>query len=369
MGCVASQELPAADNGRNPSPKPKPAFHSKEIDRQLRYAEQKEREKLKVLLLGTGESGKTTLIRQLCLLYGEGFSDKEKREYALVIRLNVVQALQALCGGADMLHAVDSASEELLAAKDLVEDTEHIKNDNWNKLSPEVLAAMRTLWAAPEIHTVTYGQRDRFQIIDSARYYLDKMDKIFAPSYMPSVADILRARAATTGIQEHSLVMNGTKFVFYDVGGQRNERKKWIHCFEDVTAVIFVIGLSEYNQVLYEDDTQNRFEEALTVWEEISNNQWFTKSCLILFLNKADLFREKVMRVPMSLHVKGYPASSDYSYEKGLSFIRSELQKRCKGRTPYTHVTSATDSSQMKAVFEAVREFVIRKALAVSGLV
>jgi hypothetical protein len=32
-------------------------------------------------------------------------------------------------------------------------------------------------------------------------------------------------------------------------GGQRNERRKWIHCFENVTAVIFVAALSEYDQV------------------------------------------------------------------------------------------------------------------------
>jgi len=41
----------------------------------------------------------------------------------------------------------------------------------------------------------------------------------------------------------------------FDVGGQRSERKKWIHCFEDVTAIIFCVGMSEYDQVLHEDET------------------------------------------------------------------------------------------------------------------
>jgi len=39
------------------------------------------------------------------------------------------------------------------------------------------------------------------------------------------------------------------------VGGQRSERKKWIHCFEDVTAIIFCVAMSEYDQVLHEDET------------------------------------------------------------------------------------------------------------------
>lgn len=39
------------------------------------------------------------------------------------------------------------------------------------------------------------------------------------------------------------------------MGGQRSERKKWIHCFEDVTAIIFCVAMSEYDQVLHEDET------------------------------------------------------------------------------------------------------------------
>jgi G-protein alpha subunit len=60
----------------------------------------------------------------------------------------------------------------------------------------------------------------------------------------------------------------------YDVGGQRNERKKWIHCFDDVTAVIFVASLSEYDQVLYEDNTVNRMEEAVTLFSDIANSRY-----------------------------------------------------------------------------------------------
>jgi hypothetical protein len=44
-------------------------------------------------------------------------------------------------------------------------------------------------------------------------------------------------------------------FKLFDVGGQRSERKKWIHCFEDVTAIIFCVAMSEYDQVLHEDET------------------------------------------------------------------------------------------------------------------
>lgn len=42
----------------------------------------------------------------------------------------------------------------------------------------------------------------------------------------------------------------------FDVGGQRSERKKWIHCFENVTSIIFCVALSEYDQVLRENSNQ-----------------------------------------------------------------------------------------------------------------
>jgi guanine nucleotide-binding protein G(i) subunit alpha len=42
----------------------------------------------------------------------------------------------------------------------------------------------------------------------------------------------------------------------FDVGGQRSERKKWIHCFENVTSIIFCVALSEYDQVLLEASDQ-----------------------------------------------------------------------------------------------------------------
>ena len=45
-------------------------------------------------------------------------------------------------------------------------------------------------------------------------------------------------------------------FRMVDVGGQRSERRKWIHCFENVTSIIFLVALSEYDQVLFESENE-----------------------------------------------------------------------------------------------------------------
>merc|ERR1719290_139789 len=81
---------------------------------------------------------------------------------------------------------------------------------------------------------------------------LDDLDRLGAKDYQPTEQDILRTRVKTTGIVEVHFSFKNLNFKLFDVGGQRSERKKWIHCFEDVTAIIFCVAMSEYDQVLHE---------------------------------------------------------------------------------------------------------------------
>lgn len=74
----------------------------------------------------------------------------------------------------------------------------------------------------------------------------------------------------------------------FDVGGQRDERRKWIQCFNDVTAIIFVTACSSYNMVLREDPTQNRLRESLELFKSIWNNRYI--HMFLLFGLKLILF-------------------------------------------------------------------------------
>jgi hypothetical protein len=65
-----------------------------------------------------------------------------------------------------------------------------------------------------------------------------------------------------------------------DVGGQRSERRKWIHCFENVTSIIFLVALSEYDQILFESDNE---VSALALapmdrWIDRSIDRWIDRS-------------------------------------------------------------------------------------------
>jgi len=62
------------------------------------------------------------------------------------------------------------------------------------------------------------------------------------------------------------------------------KEKKWIHCFSGVTSLLFVVALSEYDLVLFEDGKTNRMAEALSVFEDVANNQHLKKnSCYVIF--------------------------------------------------------------------------------------
>lgn len=124
----------------------------------------------------------------------------------------------------------------------------------------------------------------------------------------------------------------------FDVGGQRSERKKWIHCFEGVTCIIFIAALSAYDMVLVEDDEvvwkhfvlhgqsqfiwkafpldlvnklvffyfQNRMHESLHLFNSICNHRYFATTSIVLFLNKKDVFVEKIKKAHLSMCFPDY---------------------------------------------------------------
>ena len=142
--------------------------------------------------------------------------------------------------------------------------------------------------------------------------YFDSIDRIAAHDYLPNDQDVLRSRVKTTGITETTFIIQDLTYRMFDVGGQRSERKKWIHCFENVTTILFLVAISEYDQLLFEDETVNRMQEALTLFDSICNSRWFIKTSIILFLNKIDRFKEKLPASPMQNYFPDYEGESNH---------------------------------------------------------
>jgi len=223
---------------------------TKELEAHMDKLAQQESEKIKLLLLGAGESGKSTIFKQMKVIYGAQYSDQEKKQALPTIYSNILQAMKILLEQAVATNLL--AQVEAKAEFDMIRAL-----DENEAINVSVGDAIRILWADPGIKAV-WARRSEFQIIDSVQYYFNKIDTIKRPDYLPDKDDILMSRVRTSGIVTERYVIDGTVFEMYDVGGQRNERKKWIHCFEGVTAVIFVAAISEYDQKLFEDASTNR---------------------------------------------------------------------------------------------------------------
>jgi len=160
--------------------------------------------------------------------------------------------------------------------------------------------------------------------------------------------------------------INGVPFEMYDVGGQRNERRKWIHCFDNVTAVIFVTAISEYDQVLYEDENTNRMDEATTLFDQICNHQSFKKTSMILFLNKRDLFADKLKKKDMRDWKQDAADKCGQDYDKNVAYITQEFHNKNKdpaNRQVYCHATCATDTKNVSFVMGSVFDIILKENL------
>ena len=165
---------------------------------------------------------------------------------------------------------------------------------------------------------------------DSVSYFIDEIHRISSPGYLPTDNDILRARSRTTGMSETKFSLGGLNFHLIDLGGACTERRKWIHQFDNMTSIIFVVAMSDYNRVLYPDDGQHVLTETLALFDSVVNSRWFQRSSFVLLFNKIDLFRKKLPLSPLADYFPDYCGGSDVNQAaKYLLSKFSELDRGC----------------------------------------
>uniref|UniRef100_A0A8C5LMI4 G protein subunit alpha 15 n=1 Tax=Leptobrachium leishanense TaxID=445787 RepID=A0A8C5LMI4_9ANUR len=278
---------------------------SREIDRLLDYDKKKNRKELKLLLLGTGESGKSTFIKQMRIIHGKGFSDEDRKEYARLVHQNIVTCMQSLVGAMESLQIPYAQPENKMNGKMIHE----LYPYKIQKIEKEQALAIMKLWGDSGIKKC-YERRTEYPLLDSAKYYMSNLERIMQNGFQPTDEDILRIRIPTTGINEYSFTVEGINLRMVDVGGQKSERKKWIHSFENVSALIYLASLSEYDQKLEENRKDNRMRESMALFRSILELPWFQETPIILFLNKTDLLPEKISFSDLATHFPNYKDTS-----------------------------------------------------------
>jgi hypothetical protein len=179
--------------------------------------------------------------------------------------------------------------------------------------------------------------------------FFEKISDIATPDYIPYDQDILRCRTETIGVSEVKITIQGIPFEFIDVAGQRGNRKKYLSLFSEVNAIFFVAAINEYDLFLKEDLSTNRMREALQLFEEIVNNKELEEVPIILFLNKVDLFEEKIARVPLTVCFPEYKGN-DRLEMKLIHTPRFTISKRMFGFHPKA-VHGQSEEGQAKHSF------------------
>ncbi|KAL6463677.1 hypothetical protein MHYP_G00280680 [Metynnis hypsauchen] len=247
----------------------------KEIERQLRMDKNDVHRQLKLLLLGTGESGKSTFIKQMRIIHGKGYSEEDRRDYTRLVFQNIFIAVQAM------------------------------------------IQAMETL---------------RIPFIDDKNTTYAAMLSSVTPETVMMV----------------------------DVGGQRSERRKWIHCFENVTSIIFLAALSEYDQVLLENTSENRMDESKALFKTIVTYPWFQNTSIILFLNKTDILKEKITKSHIADYFPEYRGPK-CDADTAMKFILKMYEEQnTERKRMYSHFTCATDTENIRLIFSAVKDTIMR---------
>uniref|UniRef100_A0A672RLN4 Guanine nucleotide-binding protein G(i) subunit alpha-1 n=1 Tax=Sinocyclocheilus grahami TaxID=75366 RepID=A0A672RLN4_SINGR len=323
MGCTLSTEDKAA------------VERSKMIDRNLRDDGEKAAREVKLLLLGAGESGKSTIVKQMKIIHEAGYSEEECKQYKAVVYSNTIQSIIAIIRAMGRLKIdfgdaarADDARQLFVLAGSAEEGF----------MTAELAGVIKRLWKDGGVQACFSRSRE-YQLNDSAAYYLNDLDRISQATYIPTQQDVLRTRVKTTGIVE-------THFTFKDL---HFKKCKSVYC-----------GLKSI---------VNRMHESMKLFDSICNNKWFTDTSIILFLNKKDLFEEKIKRSPLTICYPEYAGSN--TYEEAAAYIQcqfEDLNKRKYTKEIYTHFTCATDTKNVQFVFDAVTDVIIKNNLKDCGL-
>ncbi|KAI9219958.1 guanine nucleotide binding protein, alpha subunit [Blastocladiella britannica] len=335
---------------------------SVEIDKMLRDDARQHADTRRILLLGTSESGKSTVLKQMRLIANESLIEGEPgRRWLHTLQLNVVRGVVELIAGATSVGMDVPENEHTLLLGSLdpskLAGTPIPMPEEWREA---VLAVYNSPFLA-----LAFTRRHEFSVIDNSSYWYPQVPRIMEANARLTNEDVINARLETMGCSETRLQMYGLDYKVYDVPGNRAQRHAWVPFFDDANVILFVVATSSYDQMLPEDSSMNRLTDAMMVFEEIVNNKLLDKTAIILFLNKIDLLREKFDATELVAHFPDYAPSErkeDDRVEHALRFMAKKFYflNKVKERKLYVHNTCATDTKQARVLLATVNKIVIK---------
>eukprot|EP01084_Bolivina_argentea_P215369 365623_1 len=326
----------------------------------------------KILLLGIGNAGKSTIFKQLCQIHGNGFQQQDIDQATQNIYDCIIDQMKQLAEQCVENRENNNDDYDYILSKQVQDAVDYMLSPKIPrggiKITSEIANLITTLWNDASIKH-TFDIRANLGVVASAPHFFEDIHRIAANDYVPTDEDILLVRIPTTGIRSTSFWVDKNKFTIVDTGGERNERSKWVHQFSMVDAVLYVASLNCYDLNLFEEEDVNAMHENIWLFDLIINNRYFRSTNMILFLNKVDLFEKKIQTKSIKNCFPDYDGP-DNDKECALKYI-TEIFISCNtdlSRQIYTHVTCATDSHNVQKVFHDVQHAVVVAALQRNGI-
>jgi guanine nucleotide-binding protein G(i) subunit alpha len=243
----------------------------------------------KLLILGTSDSGKSTVLKQLQILHGGGIPKSEYESCKKAIRNQIILTCRTVLEFITIENGGNTpeGTEELVDLK--------LPVDLKDKLE-KIGLLVNHFWKNESVRKA-YQSLPQNQLPETNAFFMKHISRIFDPCYEPTNEDWLKLRTVTNNISETVIKFNSQYLHFFDVSGVKSHRKYWVSYFDDVTAILFVASLASYNQTMLEDDSKNRLMDSLVAFEGLVNNPLLMKTGIILFLNKRDLFEKKIKKI------------------------------------------------------------------------
>ncbi|GAB0100245.1 Guanine nucleotide-binding protein G(f) subunit alpha [Sergentomyia squamirostris] len=349
---------------------------------------------IKILLLGTGESGKSTIINQMKILHINEFTPAERIERISVIRQNLHESIYEIVANMEDLGLNFDCQTNKNSAQYIYTIGKILRED----FKPEdtYVEHIQNLWYDRGVQEC-FRRSNEYQLNDSAKYFIDRVEIVSKADYIPTTNDILHSRKITTTIHEVKFNVKIPKnmggglqeFRMFDVGGQRDQRNKWMYVFDGIDAVLFIISCGDFDQNLREDPKQNRLNEALKLFRGVWHNRFLVSAGIICFLNKQDIMERKIMEGKSigkyfpeyeNFRVSAKDGSMFDESNKTRCFIRHKLleitsetprpivNKECVRKECYFHFTVATDTDNIRKVFYDVHSMILNDILSRMGL-
>ncbi|KAI3333281.1 guanine nucleotide binding protein, alpha subunit [Ustulina deusta] len=242
-------------------------------------------------ILGTSESGKTTLLKGLKLAMEGSWTQEEKLPFSTVIWSNIVMGVRIVLEAMERMEIpLDDQRNECHVVTIFTQQAAAQTTP-----TSEVVDAILSLWRDDGFQSA-YQQRSQYQLNDNMAYYAEDIQRLGVPEYVPTDEDVLWARSESIGITETCFsdltLLQGLRCSFLDVGGAKRERRKWIHAYPQTSMVLFTVDTTAYGRVLFGCHHANRMSEQLAAFKTIVNSGWFTRTKFILIFTKLDLVEE-----------------------------------------------------------------------------